>query len=307
MKNITFNEEVRSEICSLDFDENSSYYILLGLFINAVELKLCNQKQSYVIATQYPQLIRLMNKLLKNINSKFNSNIYIDEKNNINNKKIIKLEIIDQDNQFEKIFNLTKFDINILDDENKQKSFILGAYLAGGSISFSTKKSSYHFEIKSHKMNFLLDLKTLLKKFNIETKIISYKNKFILYFKKGEYISDLLKLFNVVNSLYKFEDFRIKKDFSNSLQRLNNLEVSNINKTILASSKQQQWIAKIEKTKYFNQLTKNEKIFCKIRLEHSEYSLSTISKIMKNEYNINISRSAINHYIKKIKNIYNKI
>lgn len=275
--------------------------------MNAVELKLCNQKQSYIITTQYPKLVRFMNNLLRNINSKFNSNISIDEKNNINNRKIIKLEIVDQNNQFEKIFNLMNFNINILDDENKKKSFILGAYLSGGSISFSTKKSSYHFEIKSYKMNFLLDLKALLKEFNIETRIIDYKNKFILYFKKGEYISDLLKLFNVVNSLYKFEDFRIKKDFSNSLQRLNNLEVSNINKTIVASLQQQQWIEKIKKTKYFNELTKNEKIFCKIRLEHSEYSLSTISKIMKNDYHINVSRSAINHYIRKIEEIYNKI
>ena len=301
---VSFNEDVKTEICNLTFDKQSSYYVLLSLFINLLQIKIKENKQSYVLVTQYPQLIRLIKKLLSNLGSQYKTKLLISTTKIINNKKNFMLEIDNKNNVFDKLFNIYEFDPKVLDNNTKKRSFILGAYLSHGSISFSITKSSYHFEINSHKKWYLEIIQQLLNEYQIISKLIPYKELYKLYFKKAEYISDILKLFNVIDNLYKFEDFRIRKDFSNSLQRLNNLEVSNINKTIIASLKQKEQIIKLKEKKLFNLLSDKEKLFCEIRLNNPEASLNEISLIFKNEHNINIARTSLNHFVRKIDNLY---
>lgn len=299
---ISFNEEVKNEICSLKYDKKYVYYFLISLFINMLQIKIINNKFSYVICSPYHKLIKLIKNAMLDVNDKFNSKITFVDDNINSNKKNIYLEFSDTA-FFDKFFDITNFDYQSITNKQQKKYFILGAYLSHGSISFSYKKSSYHFEITSHNIEYIKNIKEMLENFNIVAKIIKRKNYHVLYFKKAEYISDLLKLFNVVDSLYKFEDFRIKKDFTNSLQRLNNLEVSNINKTINASLKQKENIILIKKYGLYDLLSEKEKLFCEIRLNEPEASLSEISNIFWTKHKIKISRTSLNHFIRKIANI----
>lgn len=119
-----------------------------------------------------------------------------------------------------------------------KRSFLLGGFLSGGSIYFSGNQSNYHFEIRSANLEYLELIGKFLNYFKIETHVLKFRNTHKIYFKKSECISDLLKLFNATTTMYAFEDYRIQKDFTNSLQRMNNLDISNINKTIKASNNQ---------------------------------------------------------------------
>ena len=48
------------------------------------------------------------------------------------------------------------------------------------------------------------------------------------------------------------------------------------------------------------------KIFCDIRVNNPELSLAAIVSEFETKYKIKISKSCLSHYIKQIKQIYNK-
>ncbi len=305
IKKVSFNEEVKNEICNLEFEKKYLWFLLISLFINLIQIRITNNKMSYVISSQQPRIIKLIKSLSKEYDQNFNGSVILGNEH-LDDKKNIYLSF-DNIKLFEEHFNINDFDYNLIKDETAKKYFILGAYLSHGSISFSYKKSSYHFEINSHNIKYLENILKLLEFFNIKSKIIQREKTNVLYLKRAEYISDILKLFNVVDSLYKFEDYRIKKDFSNSLQRLNNLEVSNINKTINASLKLIEKIKILKENGIYDLLTEKEKIFCEIRLKEEGASLTDIANIFNEKYDIQITRTSLNHYVRKINSLVESI
>ena len=54
----------------------------------------------------------------------------------------------------------------------------------------------------------------------------------------SESISDLIKMFRATNSLFEFEDTRIYRDHKNMVNRLNNCEIANQEKTIKSALSQ---------------------------------------------------------------------
>ena len=260
-----------------------------------------------------------------------NSQIKIDKNNFyllINNKNIlfllkekIKKEIKDlkiktsvsKNNEKSKLYFNRLFveDIDFkkinIDDDAINRSIIIGAFLSNGSIQISDLTSSYHFEIRSKNKKYLDFINKIFQKYFINSKIIKRRNNFILYIKKAESISDILKIMKCIKSMYELEDSRISKDFNNSLQRTNNLDVSNINKTIKASAIHIKMINKIIETNEYEDLDENIKLFCEKRLEEPEASLQRISEIMNTNHNLNLSKSNISNYLRKIKSIYSKL
>ena len=66
MKEITFSEIVKNEICHLEYNEQSSKFLLLSFFINNSEFIISDEKY-YLISTHFLPNIRLIKKLLANI------------------------------------------------------------------------------------------------------------------------------------------------------------------------------------------------------------------------------------------------
>ena len=90
---------------------------------------------------------------------------------------------------------------------------------------FSTKKSSDF-------------ISNLLHEFNINSKVIKRSNKYMVYVKASEEISDMLKVLGTNQSLFYFEEIRTEKDHINMVNRLNNCEQANLDKTINTGLKQ---------------------------------------------------------------------
>lgn len=301
---ITFSESVKREVCNLQFDKKCAFYILFSIFQINREFVISSNNNHYVISTQYNFIVRLIKKLFNMIDTTINMEIKTSNIQTMKNKQKFILEFHNCVS-IEKLFN--NFVIDQILDENSKRSIILGAFLISGSIYFSVVKSNYHFEIRSTNFEYLKYISEMMENFSLNAKIISYRNSYKLYVKKSESISDILKLFGTTDTLYEFEDFRIQKDFSNSLQRMNNLDVSNINKTIVASHNQIKWIQTIKNKYAFDQLDEKAKIFAEIRMKHPEESLSSISLIIKKTYDIEISRTSLNHVVRRIELIYKKL
>ena len=304
MNGLTFSEIVKDEICHLDFDDTSSKYLLISFFINNSEFIINNEKY-YIVVTHHLANIRLLKSLLNKLDSNLKTNTIQSNLKTASNKTKWALKINNID-EIDKLLNNFQYKLEKMNDEEK-RCFFIGAFLSGGSVSFSQNKSNYHFEIRSRNNNYLETLKKILFEFNINSNILKYRNQYKLYFKKSEAISDALKLLGAIDSLYKYEDFRIQRDFSNSLQRINNLDVSNINKTIIAASKQIKWIQTIKNKNMFDNLDDRSKAFADVRMANREASLETISRILKEKYNFNISRTSLNHIVRKIKEIYLRV
>ncbi|MCQ2747776.1 MAG: DNA-binding protein WhiA [Mycoplasmoidaceae bacterium] len=126
------------------------------------------------------------------------------------------------------------------------------------------------------------------------------KKQYIIYIKKVNQISDFLKLIGAGNCMFEFEDVKITKDANMSITRWNNLDISNINKSVAAGSDQVKQIKLIQKKAIYKKQTKKFKAFCELRLKYPSSSLKELVSLMKKEKNIITTRPGLHHLVRKL-------
>lgn len=188
--------------------------------------------------------------------------------------------------------NDERFQIN----EDEKKAIIRGAFLGSGTISEPRK--AYHLEIYFKDEKSLCFCIKILTSYNVNVKSIR-QNKNILYIEEGESISNFLAFVGAKKSVLEFEDTRVVKEIRNNVNRQLNLENANLNKTILSSVKQINYIKLIKKKNKFNELTEKEKKLAEIRLKNPDASLEELRKMLGE----NISKSGVSHRMKKIEEL----
>src|SRR5699024_1121208 len=104
-------------------------------------------------------------------------------------------------------------------NHQKIKSYLRGAFLAGGSVN-SPETSRYHLEIYSSYEEHNQDICDMMNEFNLNARTLERRNGYITYLKESEKIADFLALIGATNSMLKFEDIRIVRDMRNSVNRL---------------------------------------------------------------------------------------
>ena len=198
----------------------------------------------------------------------------------------------------------TKSKINIeqeINTEEEKKAFIRGAFLGSGTITNPETVYNLNIAIESEENATLI--KNLLEEKNIKSKIIVRQNKNIVYIKDAENISKFLAFIGANKSVLKFEDMRVIKDVRNKVNRMVNYETANLNKTINSAVKQIEDIKLIKAKKEFNKLSDKEQELANLRLKNPEASLSELANII----NPPISKSGVNHRMKKIEDLANKL
>lgn len=186
--------------------------------------------------------------------------------------------------------------------ENKQKmkSYLRGAFLAGGSVN-SPGTSRYHLEIHSIYEAHNDDICKMMQTFDLNAKTHERKSGgYITYVKEAEKIADFLSIIGATNSMFKFEDVRIVRDMRNSVNRLVNCETANLNKIISAASKQIDSIERIEQLQGLDSLPDKLRAVAEVRLAHPEASLQELSDLIPGG---GISKSGVNHRLRKINKI----
>ena len=192
--------------------------------------------------------------------------------------------------------NNNKNDERLQINEDEKKAIIRGAFLGSGTISEPRK--AYHLEIYFKDENSLSFCIKILTSYNVNVKSIR-QNKNILYIEEGESISNFLAFVGAKKSVLEFEDTRVVKEIRNNVNRQLNLENANLNKTILSSVKQINYIKLIKKKNKFNELTEKEKKLAEIRLKNPDASLEELRKMLGE----NISKSGVSHRMKKIEEL----
>lgn len=184
----------------------------------------------------------------------------------------------------------------ILNQVDKRRSFLRGAFLAAGSVN-SPEKSNYHLEIYTTHEELADQIAQLMREFNLPAKIADRGSGFIIYLKRAEKIVDFMSTIGATQSMLHFEDIRIMRDMRNSVNRLVNAETANMQKTAVAANRQVMQIELIRDKIGLTVLPDKLREIAELRLAHPDESLSELGELVQGKP---ISKSGVNHRMRKL-------
>lgn len=220
-------------------------------------------------------------------------------------KQIYILKIYEKVDQILESLSIIKDGKIILPDEyylgtkEEQLAYIRGLFLSCGSLN-DPSTSGYHLEFTVTSKKEAIFITSLLKKFYITLKILKRNNHYMVYVKSAEMISDLIRMFGANNALFYFEDIRIYRDHKNMVNRLNNCEIANTEKTIKTGLKQLEAIKYLKDNDLIDLLDERIKEVISYREKYPETSYQELAQIISMETGKQIGKSGINHYFIKI-------
>ena len=241
--------------------------------------------------------------LFKQIKSHYNININLTTRTikRFKKRNIYILEIKEKLNTITSDINNT-FN-NILESSNEEKiAFLKGMFLSCGSIS-DPKKNQYHLEfLIKEKKDAILVNKVLLS-LDFKSKYIKREREYMVYIKSSENISDFINALGAINALFYFEDIRIYKDHKNMVNRLNNCEQANVEKAMKTSREVLNNINYLEDHDLINLLDDRTKEIINYKKKYPETSLGELANIVSLETDKPITKSGINHHMRKINDL----
>lgn len=234
------------------------------------------------------------------------TSLMTQQQNKLNQKKtvIIRIQSKVEDivNEHNLLENAIEAQELLTQSSNAKKAYLRAAFLANGSVNHP-KTAEYHLEIFTTNSDQIIFIQQLMNHYELNARVTKRRSGYITYLKDAEGISDFLQIVGAQNSVFKFEDIRIKRDFNNSINRVMNCEIANEKKTIVASNQQIKDIKIIEK--YTLQKDIDEKILniMKLRKEYPDISLRELSDLYEEKYDEPLSKSGLNHRLTKIKQL----
>jgi len=302
---MSFTSIVKNEVSKLELTKIESIALLSSIIKNSEKTE-----NLIKITTENSSLSRQIFKLLKDLYGVI-AKITVRRGYNYNKNYIYILEI---NHEVKDILNsLGLYDKQILDipknyildDQDSMRAYIRGLFLISGSIN-DPKKSRYHLEFLVSSEEYACFIVDLLNKFYLNSKYIKRDNKYMVYIKEAEKIGDFLRIINATNALLYYEDIRIYRDHKNMTNRLNNCEQANVDKIVMAASKQVSDIEKIKNECGLDILDDKARVVAEYRLKYKEASLVELSEIISIETGKPITKSGIHHRMKKIQEIANR-
>ena len=244
-------------------------------------------------------------RVFKDIKSIFNitPHIIVRNQKRLRAKQIYILEIKQHIDTILKRLNIDKNPSRSdFDTPEEMTAFVRGAFLVTGSIS-DPSTSGYHLEFVLNTLEDASFLNSLLLEMKFDSKVLERNNKYMIYLKSAEEISDMIRMFRASNALFYFEDIRIYRDHKNMVNRLNNCEIANQEKTTMTGMKQLEDIAYLKEHDLIDLLDDKTKQIINYRLKYPESSYQELAEIISLETNYRIGKSGINHHFIKMKKL----
>lgn len=219
-------------------------------------------------------------------------------------KNIYILEIKEKKDIIVSDINNTLANINEASKEEKV-AFLKGIFLSCGSVN-DPKKNKYHLEFFTKEKSKATLINKLLHDLNLNSKILKREKEYMVYIKKSENIADLINYLGAINSLFYFEDIRIYKDHKNMVNRLNNCEQANVEKSLKSSKLVLDNIKYLEDNDLINLLDDRAKEIISYKKKYPDTSMGELAEIISLETNKSITKSGINHHFRKINELINR-
>lgn len=298
---ISFSRQVKEEIVFNEFDQCCKRALLLAILKINGNLSLTSQGMQLQLRTENAKIASKVHKLLKDLYQP-NIEFLVSKKMKLKKNNVYILRITKAKEILDDLGLLTRTipDDNILKKDCCARAYLAGAFLAGGSVN-DPSTSNYHLEVTCQNHDLALYIKDVMNRFNLNAKNIERRNKDVIYIKSAEKIGDFLRIVCAQKSLMDFENQRIDRDFSNNINRWDNCVIANEMKTMQAGASQIADIQIIEMYNAWSDFDEKTVIIAKIRLANPDVSLAELANIYIEETGQSISKSGINHQLKKIK------
>lgn len=310
MKNsITFSRTVKEEIASGELDSKERILALLSAYlrINGV-ITFSNRKTNVIVKSENAKIIKFIYSGLKSYFPDVDINLDYIKKNR--NKTSYELKINDAEGLLDELsvsYMDGKISKEIAYSDESIGGYLAGAFLASGSIN-SPETSNYHLEISVVSENYAKWLAKLFwkyKKIEMSPKVIARRDKYIVYFKKSDQISNFLIVIGATSSCMEFENQRAYRDFSNNANRLYNLDVANMGRTTRNAERQ------IKEIKYIDEVlgihnfhNQKKELLCYYRLENESLSMEDLANMLSDELGKRVTKSNVNHLFRDIHDLY---
>ena len=299
---MTYTTKVKEEIVKHELNE-AEKICELSAFVRFS----ANIKNNITITLENASIARRIYTLFKEV---FNirPKIIIRNQKRFRVKQIYILEINEKINYILDYLNIMEGNKKILPQDyffpsrEEKIAYLEGVFLATGTIN-DPAQSGYHFEIVTNFNREAVFLVNLFKEIDVSAKHLKRNSRYMVYIKNAEVISEIIRMFKATQSYFYFEDIRIYRDHKNMVNRLNNCEIANQEKSISTGLKQLKEITYLKEHNLYNLVDDTTKIVLEYREKYSEASLKELADIISMETDYKIGKSGVNHPFIKVRNI----
>ena len=309
---MTFSERAKSEILIKNKKQPCCLMAFLSAFIRgAGTISVINGKIGFEIISENQNAIDYLAEIISSLygqdvqkqvfyhGKKFKISLVNDVSVNV----LIDLGILSASDSGVSInLNIDKY---LIENDCCSQAYIAGAFMGGGSVTIPNKEkkssTSYHLEFVFSKYQTASDFASILTQKGFLPKLTERKENYIVYFKNGDEISELLFFIGATKCCFELKDIVINKDIRNDTNRRINCEIANIDKQIIAGENQVRCINTIIETIGLDKLSEQLRQTALLRLENPESSLEELSKMS------GLTKSCLNHRLRKITEIANNL
>ena len=182
-----------------------------------------------------------------------------------------------------------------------KKSFVRAAFTMCGAISHPDR--DYHIEIAAPNEALAGFIAEQMASFGIEAKVSARKQKYVVYLKRAEDISDMLTLLGAAKAMMAFENVRVKKEVSNRVNRQLNCDNSNINRSMNAAEAQIRDIRYIDEELGLDKLPRTLQDMAYTRANNPEMPLAELGELMDPP----LGKSGVNARLRRLSAIAEKL
>lgn len=301
---MSFTVTIKEEIAKQESTESELIAELSGYIRNNSIIS----KNKITMTTENNFIVDRVTASIKDI---FDIQIKVDTIENLNFSKNALYQITIQD-ELDKVLKILGIKENnkyldtvpsyIVGANEEIRAYLRGVFLSSGSIN-DPKKSRYHMELLINEPEESVFVQKLLNIFDLNAKILNRDKGYMIYIKEAEKISDFLKIIGANKAVMYYEDVRVYRDKKNKTNRLNNCEQANMDKIIENATSQLEDIEIIEENDGVVLLDDKAKEALEYRKKYPETSLKELAEIISLETNKPITKSGLNHRLKKLKDL----
>lgn len=224
---------------------------------------------------------------------------------NVRRKKTFLVAELKQDLDLYLAYDISELkEMKASDAEAFSGIFLKLLYYLYAYVSVSSKRLRISFNLADENLfNFL---SSLMATSGISTSLYKRsgvkKISYTLYFQKTESISRFLALIKTRNSLFMYEDFLLRRQINQDVNRHTNCDAANMQRLALAANKQCEFLAAHVQSPQFNLLNIEQQELVFKRLQFPAYSLQDLAEALSYP----LSKNKLYYELKKIQKILGK-
>lgn len=287
---MSFSSDIKKELCWVrELQKNEMTAMLYGLFFAGRTL---NNKP--VIQTENADLAAAAAALAESVFP----NEHYETKRLVKNGSSLYTFSIKSRSVTERFGDFSTVNSSVVSGNDADGSaFLRGVFVSCGSVTDPNKE--YHLEIALPENRRWKPLYSFISEHGMAVKTTPRNKNTVLYSKTSELIEDFLTYIGAGSHSLQIMQVKIEKDLRNRANRCVNCDSANLDKTVAASEKSRGDIRYISEKIGLDSLKPELRETALLRLNNPESSLSELCGM----YNPPISRSGLNHRLKRLSRI----